>query len=79
MDTLRPLLELGVLAAALVLLGLAVLLQRRPDRAPDWPPSPRSSRGRRRDRVVSGVAVTLISAGAGMAALAAGLAAVGAG
>jgi uncharacterized iron-regulated membrane protein len=69
-DPLQLLFQFGVLAAALVLAGLAMLLQRRPEPIPDWPPSPPPSQHVRRDLVVTSAALGLIVAGVGMAVLA---------
>lgn len=68
MDASPPL-QLGILAAALVLAGLAMLLQRRPVPIPDWPPTPRSSRYTRRDLIVTASSVMLLLAGGTMGVL----------
>lgn len=70
-----PPLQLGILAAALVLAGLAMLLQRKPVPIPDWPPTPRSSRYTRRELVVTASAVLLLLAGGTMAVLSVAIAA----
>lgn len=62
MDASPPL-QLGILAAAVVLAGLAMLLQRRPEPIPDWPPTPRSSRYTRRDMIVTTSSILLLLAG----------------
>ena len=69
-DHLRPLLELGVFAAALVLAGLATLLQRRPEPILDWPPSPPPPPHVRRDLIVTSAAVLFLVAGVGVGTLA---------
>jgi hypothetical protein len=74
MDASPPL-QLGILAAALVLAGLAMLLQRKPVPIPDWPPTPRSSRYTRRDLLVTGSAVLLLLGGGTMAVLSVAIAA----
>jgi len=66
----QPMLQLGVLAAALLLAGLATLLQRRPERVLDWPPSPPPVRDVRRDLIVTSGALLFIVLGVGVAAIA---------
>ncbi len=69
-DPLQTLFQFGVLAAALLLAGFAMLLQRRPEPIPDWPPSPPPPPHVRRDLIVTSAALGLIVAGVGMAVLA---------
>src|SRR5687768_2392882 len=61
-DAVRPLLELSVFAAALMVAGLLALLQCRPERIPEWPPSPPPS-PRRREFVATLTAGTLLLTG----------------
>lgn len=63
-------LQLGVLAAALMLAGLATLLQRRPEPVPDWPPSPPPVRDVRRDLIVTSASLLFLVAGGAVAIIA---------
>ena len=63
-------LQLGVLAAALLLAGLTTLLQRRPEPIPDWPPSPPPQRDIRRDLIVTSATLMFIVAGVGVGVIA---------
>ena len=67
---LLPMLQLGVLAAALMLAGLATLLQRRPEPVPDWPPSPPPVKDVRRDLIVTSASLLFLVAGVAVAVLA---------
>ena len=66
----QPMLQLGILAAAMLLAGFATLLQRRPEPIPDWPPSPPPVRDVRRDLIVTSAAVMFVVVGVGIAVLA---------
>jgi len=67
---LQPMIQLGLLAAALVLAGLATLLQRRPEPVLDWPPSPPPPKHVRRDLIVTSAALLFIIVGIAAAAAA---------
>ncbi len=65
-----PMLQLAVLAAALMLAGLASLMQRRPEPVLDWPPSPPPVRDVRRDLIVTSASLLFLVAGVAVATLA---------
>ena len=67
---LQPMLQLAILAAALLLAGFAILLQRRPEPVLDWPPSPPPERDVRRDLIVTSAAVMFIVLAVAVAVLA---------
>lgn len=66
----QPMLQLGVLTAAMLLAGFATLLQRAPERILDWPPSPPAPRDVRRDLIVMSAAVLFIVVGVAVAVIA---------
>lgn len=63
-------LQLGILAAALLLAGFAFLRVRRPEPVLDWPPSPPPVRDIRRDLIMTSAAVMFIILALAVAALA---------
>lgn len=69
-DPFQPLVQLGILAAALLLAGFATMLQRRPEPTPDWPPSPPPAPHVRRDLVVVSASLGFLVTGVGIAVLA---------
>ncbi len=58
----QPMLQLGLPTVAMLLAGLAKLLQRRPEPVLDWPPSPPPPKHVRRDLIVVSTAVLQVVA-----------------
>ena len=70
MGDFQPMLQLGLLAVAMLLAGLATLLQRRPEPVLDWPPSPPPPKHVRRDLIVVSSALMFFIVGVAVGAAA---------